>query len=963
MKAMKIPGNRIIYGILSISLLGLFIYLIGQTNKSFEYSNILNQTYADSNGSDLSRGKYFQSDYSSKEETSENGKMIGRQIEAEGAVLIKNKDAALPLADGLKVSCFSRSSVDFIYTGTGSSTIKLNSPITLRDALENDGLKVNPILWSRYLVETVYRTSGVMEDPSSSYKMNVGESDIEVLNEIKVSSSIDEYNQVGIITISRINGEGYDLPQYNYTNGRDGFLTLTEKEREMISFARKKCQKLVVLLNTSNPFELGFLDEYDIDACLWVGFPGQYGLESVSDILVGKISPSGRLADTYAYSSHSSPANVNSGDFSFIPDVSPSNEYDTRNNYLAELEGIYVGYKYYETRYEDTIYDNNFSRSPIGAVDSDGGFKYQEEVIYPFGYGLSYTSFSQKIISSGVDSVSKEISLNVQVENTGTCAGKDTIMVFHQSEYTESNIINKLEKSSVNLVGFYKTPLLAPGAKTTEKFTLSFEDLSSYDYIDNQGYVLTKGNNYISIGDDVHDGLDNILSKKGIDKSTNVYMTDNGDPEKCLSFYNSSDLVFDTGAEGKVSNQFSSADITKYYPDRNIKYFSRSDYESTFPMKLSDLPITPEISMMTDDDYTFQSGEAPRVEFDQDNGYSIADFNSKDYSDPAWEELLDQLSEDEMIKLVSKGGFAVNYVKSINSPLSYDRDGPLGISSVQASVSSGTLYPSEVVMASTFNSKLLEDLGTAIGEEAMYLNVTGWYAPEVNIHRNVFGGRNFEYFSEDSYLSGMMAASEIKGAQSKGLIVNLKHFALNDQEIHRNGICIFNNEQAIREIYLKPFEIGVKNGKAMGVMSSFTRIGTIWSGAHKGLLTNVLRNEWGFKGRVVTDYTEGKNFMSIKSGLAAGNDLWLCSTNTYYEDLTAEAAEDPYILSLIRKAAKNILFCQSHSSAINRYATSEDSHWKVTIIYIDLFTGLLFIASCSAFIIQTIQINKAKKKI
>lgn len=943
-------------------MLGLLIYLVGQTNKSFEYSNILNQTYADSNSTNLASGAYYKSSYSSKEEALANGKKISQQVESEGAVLIKNDNSALPLSSNLKVSCFSRSSVDFIYTGTGSSTIKLNNPVTLKDALETDGLYVNPTLWSRYLVETVYRTSGVMEDPSSSYKMSVGESDIEVLNEVKVSSSIDEYNQVGIITISRINGEGYDLPQYNYTNGKNGFLTLTEKEKEMISLAKKKCQKLVVLLNTSNPFELGFLDEYGIDACLWVGFPGQYGLNSVADILVGKTSPSGRLTDTYAYSSHSSPANSNSGDFSFTPKLSSSNEYDTKNNYLAELEGIYVGYKYYETRYEDSVYNNNSSRSSVGAVNSQSGFKYEEEVAYPFGYGLSYTTFNQKILSSQVDSSLKKITLNVEVENTGTEDGKDTIMVFHQSEYTSDNILNKIEKSSINLVGFYKTPLLSPGEKTTEEFTLSFEDLANYDYLDNQGWILTEGNNYISIGDNVHSGLNNILSKKGISKSNNSYVTEDGDISKCFSFYNSSDLVFDSGAEEQISNQFSSADITKYYPDKNIKYFSRSDYEGTFPSKLENLPITAEISEMTGDDYTYQKGESTQIEFSQDNGYSISDLHAKDYADPAWDELLNQLSQDEMIKLVSKGGFAVNYVESINSPLSYDRDGPLGISSVQATTSSGTLYPSEVVMGSTFDMDLMESIGTAIGEEAMFLNVTGWYAPEVNIHRNVFGGRNFEYFSEDSFLTGTLAAREVKGAQSKGLIVNLKHFALNDQEIHRNGMCVFNNEQAIREIYLKPFEIAVKKGGAKGIMSSFTRIGTIWSGAHKGLLTNVLRKEWGFKGRVVTDYTEGKYFMSIKSGLEAGNDLWLCSTNTYYDNLTNAVVDDSYLLNLARNAAKNVLYCQANSSAINRNATGKDSYWKATIISIDVFTGLLLIASCSAFIIQTIQINKARKK-
>ena len=316
------------------------------------------------------------------------------------------------------------------------------------------------------------------------------------------------------------------------------------------------------------------------------------------------------------------------------------------------------------------------------------------------------------------------------------------------------------------------------------------------------------------------------------------------------------------------------------------------------------------------------------------------------YDDEKWNQLVSQMSKEEIASLVFKGGFATNYIESVGNPLTYDRDGTVGIAGNNVNASSGTLFPSQVNMASTFNKDLIYEVGKAIAEEALYLKVIGWYAPGLNVHRSPFGGRNYEYFSEDSYLSGVMGAYEINGAQNKGLIVNAKHFILNDLEIHRNGVCVFNNEQALREIYLKPFEYVVKNSSILGIMLSLNRVGTIYSGAHYGLINNILREEWGFVGRVITDFAnEGKAYMSIKSCLQAGTDMWLCSTDFFMKNYLNEIKNDDYLIELGKKACKNILYAQSKSSAINLEARRVTKSWKISIIFIDVLTFMLFSAS------------------
>ena len=921
--------NKLFYSFLSILFISLFIGLIINTINAFEYSNVVDQIY-DINDDSFAHGKFYSSSYKNFDEAKNNSKKISEEIIQEGTVLLKNNNV-LPLKKDSKITLFSRSSVDLVYSGTGSSNINFDDKITLKDAFEDKGIKVNNILWNRYLIDSNYRKAGIMEDKNSKYQMSVGESDKNIYLEQKIINSFYDFNDLAIIVISRIGGEGYDLSKDNFIDGQNGYLSLTTKEQDMIDVAKTYFKKTLVLINSCNPLELSFIEEKNIDACLWIGYVGEYGLNGLISLILGEVSPSGRLVDTYVSNNKFFPSSNNIGDYNYL-NYSSSGEWDTRYNYLIEQEGIYIGYKYFETRYEDTILNKGSARN---------NFNYYNQVIYPFGYGLSYTNFKQEIIDVKKDN--DEINLDVKVTNIGNYESKDVVQLYYQSEYTLFDQINNIEKSSVNLIGFEKTKSLKPNEEQIISLKINLSSLVSYDYKINITYLLEKGNYYLSLGNNAHEAINNILAKKGYQKD-NIYMLENGNKNKCYNFVIEENIIFDQGKNIKITNQLDDVDIN-YYLDNKINYLSRNDYKNTYPKELNNLSGENIIPYL-ENDYSYVKKEANDILLNQEQEYKILDMKEVNYNDEKWDKIVSQMSKEEIALLVFKGGFATNYIESVGNPLTYDRDGTVGIAGNNVNASSGTLFPSQVNMASTFNKDLIYEVGKAIAEEALYLKVIGWYAPGLNIHRSPYGGRNYEYFSEDSYLSGVMGAYEVNGAQNKGLIVNAKHFILNDLEIHRNGVCVFNNEQALREIYLKPFEYVVKNSSILGIMLSLNRVGTIYSGAHYGLINNILREEWGFVGRVITDFTnEGKAYMSIKSCLQAGTDMWLCSTDFFMKNYLNEIKNDDYLIELGKKASKNILYSQSKSSAINLEARRVTKSWKISIIFIDVLTFMLFSAS------------------
>lgn len=875
----KLPLNRYAYLFLSVFFAFLSMTMIVSTMKASQNPGILDQMFVSSEDG-FSHGKYYASSYSSLKRAKEASKEVSKKAMEESIVLLRNQNETLPLSKPCKVTLYSRNSTDVIACGTGSSAIALKRNPSLKSVLEESGFEVNPVLYKRYLTDKGHRVSGVMETPSSQFSMDVGESGQEIFDSMDVRDSLRGYSDLGIIVISRLSGEGYDLPSGIYRNSGDGFLALTQKEKDMISIAKAYSRKTLVLLNTGNPMECSFLDDYGIDACLSIGYAGEYGLLALPDILLGKSDPSGRHSDTYLRDQGDMPSVRYSVDRSFS-DRKNLGEWDCSYSYLIESENLYVGYRYFETRYFDSVVQ--------GSLSTDG-FDYDGTVMFPYGYGLSYTSFSEEIVDVSYDG--DVISVKAKVRNTGKRNGKHVSLLFGSSVYTDYDKENRIEKSAVSLIGFRKSKELRPGEEETFSFSFSLESLASYDSMNHQAYLLEKGMYYLTLAKDSHEATRSILKAMGLSSY-------DGFSAKPLEVVK--DRVY---RKNGMRNRFSDVLLGKYTEDDF--YLSRRDLSKDKVVDHS-FPL-----LKTIENDLFGEAEIPPLSLDvYEDGSSLSFFDLKDVplDDSKWNRLVDSLSVTELASLTMKGGFSIQEIPSIVSPPSFDRDGCLGLVKANTQKEPATLFPSPSILASSFSTEVMEEIGKAMAEEALFLKVSGIYAPGLNIHRNPYGGRNFEYFSEDPYQSGVLASSEIMGMKKKGLNPYLKHFALNEQETHRNGISVFNTEQAIREIYLKPFEIALSNASPRSIMCSLNRIGTSWCGASNGLLNGILRSEWGFQGKVSTDYASaGKSFMSIEKGLVAGTDLFLCSNNDEYDAFLKLVKEKPAILPYARRAAKHVLF-------------------------------------------------------
>ena len=667
----------------------------------------------------------------------------------------------------------------------------------------------------------------------------------------------------------------------SYTGGDAGkhYLELQSCEQEMLSMVEKNFKHVIVLVNSSNAMELGFLEDKNVDAALWVGGPVLHDCVAVGEVLSGAINPSGRLVDTYAYDLTTAPAYYNAGDFTYT-----SNGEDTSEHYVEYAEGIYVGYRYYETRYVDNA---------TGKCDEDA---YGKVVQYPFGYGLSYTSFEQKITHHEVKD--GKINIEIEVKNTGKVAGKDVAQVYVTAPYTNGGI----EKSFVELEGFAKTGMLEPGK--SEKVTVSFdvEDMAAYDYVEQGCYVLEKGTYEIKLMNNAHDVLDSFTYDV---EDTIVYNEDNARSSDKTAAVNTFDFVAG-----------------------DVNYVSRSDWEGTLPTeRVEKKEATAEILDQLNLDninklYVNPSNEGDKITTGADNGLTLSDMAGVPYDDEKWDKLLDELSVDEMAKLMGYGGFSTVEIASIDKVATIDIDGPAGLNALTSDIS-GVQFPSEAVIGSTYNVELVDEMGQTYAQEANAHGVVGLYAPGVNIHRTPFSGRNFEYYSEDPVLNGKLGAAMTRGCNSMGVYCYPKHFALNDQETNRSGVCVWSNEQAMREIYLKAFEIVVKEGNNHGLMSSYNRIGTVWSGGCKELLTNVLRGEWGFEGAVATDYANAK-LLNADQALMAGGDLMLSTTGATLSDKVTGSIEGQQKL---RQASKNVLYMVVNSRAYTNPVEMGFPYW------------------------------------
>lgn len=846
-------------------------------------------------------------------------------IAQEGVVLLENRDDALPLSGGSNLNVFGWASTNPCYGGTGSGALNDNYPkVTLLEGLTNAGFNLNTELSDFY---TGYRADHptispfvqdwtLPEPPASTYSS-------ELMDNAK------SFSDTALIVLSRTGAEHADLPtdmtdvediwagsqmfsaaytdnSADYADFPAGstYLDLSQSEKDMVELVCSNFNNVIVVLNGSNAMNLGFIRDYEqIKGAVWCAGPGQNGFNALGTVLSGGTNPSGRTPDTFVTDFSQNPYINNFGRFTYdnMTDFHGDSWGDpTTPTFVNYVEGIYLGYKFYETAAVEGLID------------------YDELVQYPFGHGLSYTTFTQEMGDLKVSG--DTISFDVIVTNTGSRAGKDVVEVFYNPPYINGGI----EKASANLLDFAKTDVLEPGAVQTVTFTFNREDMASFD---NQGagcYVLEAGDYIISINADSHIILD---SKTYTLDSTITY-----------------------GQSNKRSSDTVAAVSQLSYEEGDIEYLSRADHFANYDVATADPSTTLgdeyRAKFLNNDvynpaDYNNSSNTMPTT--GASNGMTLADLRGVDFDDPNWDKLLDQLTVAEMNEMIAMGGFATVAAPSVGKVATTDCDGPASINNNFTNVGS-IGFPAGTMIACTWNKDKAREFGDNIGRMANEMDVSGWYAPAMNLHRTPFSGRNFEYYSEDGVLSGLMAANAVAGAKEHGVYAYIKHFVLNDQEYNRQAmICTWSSEQATRELYMKPFELAVKQGGAQAVMSSYNYIGTTWAGACAGTIQHILRDEWGFNGMVLTDYNGNFNYMDADQAIRNGGDNCLANYDNgcnYLEDTTSATA-----VQAMRTASKHILYTVVNSRA---YAPENLNPgmpaWQVGAIVIDVALAAVLIA-------------------
>ena len=884
---------------------------------------------------------FYWTDYESEEDLVNNDMAVCRQVEAEGAALLLNKNNALPLAADAKMSLFSQSAVDPVLTGTGSAFMATGDAVSLYAALQDSFAPgcVNQELWKFYKTSGYKRVNAALSGGSpDQYRIN--EVPWEKYPEA-LKATFPQYGDAAIVVLSRSSGEGADLPNSlealrDYMTDGD-YLRLCADERALLDNLMQLKQdgvfkKVIVILNSSSTLQLDFIDDYDIDALLWVGNLGLNGIPAVADILAGKVNPSGRIVDTFQKDNHAAPAMQNYDAYPYTNAAELGLAAAQNNtaagidkcnqNYVVYQEGIYVGYRYFETRYEDYV---------LGRGNA-GDYDYDKLVAFPFGSGLSYTTFDYsdfKITDQG-----STILAEVDVTNTGGVDGKHTVQIYFQSPYTQYDIDNGVEKAAVELCGFDKKEI---AAGKTEHFAIEIrkDDLTSYDSNLAKTYIMDAGDYYFTVASDAHNAVNNILMAKGADTAR---MSGTGDAALTATWtldeLDSTTYSVSAYTGNAITNLFEDADLNKYAgaEGQTVTYLCRNDWQGTFPTTQS-LRVT---DAMWADGLTHNAEERTAIVEKMkalywqgatlpENGtggtLKAIDFVEMPYEDTAWDKLVSQISYGDMLDTIYNGAFNTHALPAINLPATMEADGPTGYTKSLMGGASGMAFTSEDVIASSYSRDLAYLVGNCMAEDMLHSNqnsdstsVAGIYAPGLNIHRSQYLGRHNEYYSEDGWLSGEIAASQVQGIRSKGVVAFAKHFALNDQEQGRYGISVWANEQSIREVYLEAFEGAIRGG-AMNVMTSFNRIGVVWSGSHYGLMTGILRDEWGMEGAAITDMSINAKWMDYRMGLLAGQDIW-CGQKGNMGTLDG-SENDPAIASAVHKAMKNIVYSVTRTNAMN----------------------------------------------
>mgnify|MGYP002975182299 FL=1 len=858
------------------------------------------------------------------DETNEEAAGVAEEIMEDGIVLLKN-ESLLPLNETKKLNIFGWESINPAYGGAGSGGINdLYDIVSLNQGLENAGFSIN-----QELVD-FYNNYGADNPEMSIQKQSwtLPEPPVDTYSDELIKSA-KEYSDVAVVVLSRKAGEGHndipmDVSKAAYDNNSDKYddfpegehyLQLSQTERDMVDMVCSNFDNVIVIYNGANQFELGFADEYpQIKSVVWCPGTGNVGFNALGKVFSGEVNPSGKTPDTFIYDMTTAPwwNNAEKTEYTNLADMAVEGmNAGTAQVYAPAftnyVEGIYVGYKYYETAAQE------------GAID------YDKTVQYPFGYGLSYTEFEQKM--GELEEKDGQISVDVEVTNSGDVAGKDVVEVYYKPPYTNGGI----EKSSANLIEFAKTDLLQPGESQTVTVTFSIEDMASYDENNAKAYVLEKGDYVISINSDSHTVLDQKTYTAG------------------------NDVVY-KGENKRVSDDIAASNVFENAKG-DVTYLSRADHfanyeEATKAPASAELgePYVSEYHLNSNfDKTTYLNDEDVMPTTGADNGLTLADMRDADYDDPRWEKLLDQLTVDEMANMIAMAGYQTAAMDSVGKVATLDFDGPAAINNNFTGVGS-IGFPIEVVVASTWNKELAQAWGECMGKISQEMGAEGWYAPGMNTHRTAFGARNYEYFSEDGVLSGNMGAKAVEGARNYGVYSYIKHFAM--YEGNAKMVSVWSNEQAIREIYLKPFEISVKQGGANAVMVSWSFLGDKWTGECSNLMNTVLRDEWGFRGMALTDFfrNNGHGFMNADAALANGVDVMLSTFNG--EENNVANPEHPTSVLQMRNACKNVMYTVVSSWAYDgEHEETGMENWKKAGIGIDVVIAL-FIAGMEVLVIR-----------
>ena len=1036
-----------------------------------QFDNVLTQFFGysqavvsgDDKGADV---QYVKSAFSGPRELYTYEERLCAQIAQDGATLLKN-DGLLPLDQGRQLDLWSCSSVNMVSGGSGSGSGSFELTADLKTGLEQTGFHINETLWNFYKSgggSGYVRGTGVV-NYGRGFDWDLNECPLSVIQaDGAVMASIDRSN-VAMFVISRTGGEGGDEPrdmaEFGGARG-EHYLELSAQEKEIIQFLGESYDSVIILLNSNNAFELGFLKESDTykNIKAVVNFPGagRMGAYGLGYFLRGydadgkEISPSGHLVDTLVYDNFSAPATQNFGDAAFTDEQGNvlmfwgadvkhgtgqygSGDLDVNEDagrcpfyFVTYNEGIYIGYRYYETRYEDYV---------LGR-DNVGDFDYAKTVTYPFGFGLSYTTFRWSDFSLSKPDADGNMTAAVTVKNTGSRTGRDVVQLYYQAPYTDYDQANHIEKAAVNRAGFTKTAHLAPGGEERVEIQININEFKSYDDSREGGYVLESGDYYVTVAEDAHMAVNNILKAKGkgdLSKLCETAAVTGVAGQDSAAAYAAVYSAASPVQGDAVRNRFDYANLI----DRS-DYLSRSNWiamennglryatsqaevvcpgEGKNPWGNTHIAACAEIGgqqfravipeglleKLTSSDSRItgenKADNSVRPALDQRGELELIDLRGADYDDPRWEELLSQLNTRELEKMVAQCGYCSPEMKSVNKPMVYDLDGPAGLNKVVGHGSwpigeelYAMTWPSEYILACTWDPELALEMGECVGEDGLYGKVVGWYGPAMNIHRTPFGGRNFEYYSEDPFLSGVMGKNAVQGAARKGMYGFVKHFAVNDQETHRdqNGLVTFCNEQAMREIYFKPFAMTIRDndvtvnynepvrnekGKIEGyimrqaqvpattaIMSSFNRIGPIWAGGNYDLITGVLREEFGFRGFVLTDYDTG-NYMNAntKQMLEAGGDAKLNTIGKW--DGLHKGGEVNENIAYAKQAAKNVLYTVANSAGMNGFVhgmryRAGFAYYKLIFISLDVVVGLITAALAVGLIRKRLKAKKAQ---